>query len=206
MTTLPPAPIRTDRLDLIPLRVADADAMVGVLADPDLYTFIGGAPPTRGELVERYRAQVAGASADVRETWHNWIIRDRTTGAAIGFVQATIVEPDGVAAGAGTRPDRAGAAGPETAPSAEIAWVVGTAWQGRGYASEAARGLVAWLDDGGVRTIVAHVHPDHHASAAVARRAGLEPTEVFVEGERAWRRVRSAPESGPSEPGRATPR
>ena len=52
---------------------------------------------------------------------------------------------------------------------------------------------MGWLDDAGVRSIVAHVHPDHAASAAVARNAGLEPTETYVEGERAWRRVSAAP-------------
>ena len=179
MTTLPPDLIRTDRLDLVPLRVADAAEMVAVLADPALYAFIGGEPPSRQTLVRRFRAQVAG-SGDPRETWHNWIVRERASGAATGFVQATVVE---------TGANRAGVPGSPPA-SAEIAWVIGTRWQGRGYATEAACGLVAWLDGVGARTIVAHVHPDHAASAAVAGRAGLEPTDAFVDGERAWSRTR----------------
>jgi hypothetical protein len=48
--------IQTDRLRLTPLTVQDADAMVDVLADPELYTFIGGQPPTLEELRERYAA------------------------------------------------------------------------------------------------------------------------------------------------------
>ena len=65
---------------------------------------------------------------------------------------------------------------------------------GRGYATEAARGVVAWLIAGGVGSIVAHVHPDHTASAAVAERAGLAPTDRFVDGERAWEWLTPAPD------------
>jgi RimJ/RimL family protein N-acetyltransferase len=175
----PTAAIATDRLDLVPLRVADADEMSRVHAEPALYAFIGGAPPTRDELAERYAIQVRGVSADGRETWHNWIVRERASGVAVGFVQATVTEPAGVA------PRPAG----ETPRSAEIAWLIGVAWQGRGYATEAARGLAAWLEAGGVGSIVAHVHPDHAASAAVARRAGHGPTDRYVDGERAWERL-----------------
>jgi RimJ/RimL family protein N-acetyltransferase len=166
-----PGPIVTDRLELTGLAVADADEMVAVLADPALYAFIGGEPPTRGDLLARYGAQLRGSS-DARETWHNWIVRERSSGAATGFVQATILDP-----------------GDGSERTAEIAWVIGTPWQGRGYATDAARALVAWLEAGGVRSIVAHVHPDHAASAAVAERAGLSPTGQLVDGERVWRRL-----------------
>ncbi|WP_258952776.1 GNAT family N-acetyltransferase [Lentzea californiensis] len=70
--------------------------------------------------------------------------------------------------------------------SAEIAWVVGTPWQGRGIAREAARGLVTWLATQPVRIVIAHVHPDHHASAAVAAAAGLTATDEVHDGETRW--------------------
>ena len=72
---------------------------------------------------------------------------------------------------------------------AEVAWVIGTSWQGRGIATEAAQGLVAWLEDR-ADVIVAHVHPDHAASAAVAAACGLVPTEQVVDGEIRWSRPR----------------
>jgi len=46
--------------------------------------------------------------------------------------------------------------------------VIGLPWQGFGFASEAAQALVRWLEGRGIRTITAHVHPDHHASSSVA--------------------------------------
>ena len=83
-------PIVTERLELTPLRVADADAMVDVLADPALHAFIGGDPPTRDDLVARYRAQTAGPAPGGGETWRNWIVREQPSLRPIGFVQATI--------------------------------------------------------------------------------------------------------------------
>lgn len=148
--------------------------MTGVLADPALYRFTGGEPPTLVGLRRRYAAQVAGASPDGTERWLNWIVRrvlDDAGGApapAVGFVQATVVD-DG--------------------RSADIAWVIGVPWQGLGYASEAAAALVRWLLDDGVTEITAHVHPDHIASARVAARAGLVATDAFEDGERVWRLV-----------------
>ncbi len=65
--------------------------------------------------------------------------------------------------------------------------MIGSAWQGQGLATEAARGLVGWLLAQGLEEVVANVHPDHHASAAVAAHAGLAPTDEIVDGERVWR-------------------
>lgn len=158
-----------DLIALTPLTVADADELVGVLAGAELYTFTGGSAPTLDGLRARYARQVAGRSPDGLEEWHNWIIRRVADGRAVGYVQATISDE-------GRR--------------AEIAWVVGLGWQGRGYASEAARTLVAWLFARGVGVVVAHIHPDHTASAAVASRAGLTPTDRIDHGERLWHRAR----------------
>lgn len=159
--------IASARLSLVPLSVADAGEMVKVLSEPALYEFTGGAPPSLAELRARYERQTAGRSPDGSQEWRNWIIRSAPGGEAVGYVQATIT-------GSGAR--------------AEIAWLVGVDWQGRGYAAEAARALAGWLDSRGVTSIQAHIHPGHAASAAVARRAGLLPTGRFDDGERLWLR------------------
>jgi RimJ/RimL family protein N-acetyltransferase len=160
-------PISTSRLELVPLGVEHADAMAAVLADPLLYRFIGGSPPTVEELRARYKRQLAG-SGEPDVSWCNWVIQVRETADLVGTVQATISASD-------------------DAPVAEIAWVVGTAWQGQGIATEAARALVAWLGQQSVRTVIAHVHPGHEASAAVAAAAGFAPTDEAHDGETRWR-------------------
>jgi RimJ/RimL family protein N-acetyltransferase len=156
--------IRTTRLDLLPLQVSHADEMAVVLSDPALHTFIGGSPSTPEALRQRYERLVAG-SPDPAVSWCNWVLRETSESRLVGTVQATV-----------------------TGPTAEIAWVVGTPWQGRGYASEAARALVDHLSGRSLHTVIAHIHPDHLASAAVARAAGLAPTNDIQDGEVRWRR------------------
>jgi RimJ/RimL family protein N-acetyltransferase len=160
------------RIRLVPLTVADAGEMVHVLSGEELYAFTGGSPPALDELRARYARQAAGRSPEGREEWRNWVIRREPGGQAVGYVQATITDEGA---------------------QAEIAWVVGLDWQGRGYATEAAQALVAWLDSRGVGSVRAHIHPEHAASAAVARRAGLLPTGRFHDGEQLWLRERQAP-------------
>ncbi|MBM7863323.1 GNAT family N-acetyltransferase [Lentzea nigeriaca] len=157
-------PIATARLDLLPLRVEHAAEMAEVLADPALHTFIGGAPYSPEALLARYERLVAG-SPDPAERWLNWVIFVRDEGCLAGTVQATVANH-----------------------TAEIAWVVGTLWQGRGIATEATRGLVGWLRTQPVHTVIAHIHPDHHASAAVATSADLTATDQWHDGEVRWQR------------------
>ena len=154
----------TGRLRLTPLIVDDADAMVTVLGDRRMYEFIGGAPPTLEELRERYRRLAMQRSATGDQHWFNWIVRlapDR----AVGVVQATVAA------------DRA---------IADVAWEIGVPRQGRGLATEAAAAMVDWLRAEGVGTVRACIHPDHHASAAVAARVGLTRTDEVVDGEVVW--------------------
>jgi len=159
-------PVPASRLTLVPLSAGHADEMAAVLADPDLYTFTGGSPPTRQELRARYERWAAG-SPDPAVSWCNWVIQLHSPRCLAGTVQATISTGD--------------------EPAAEVAWVVGTPWQRRGIATEAARTLIAWLGQQSVQTVIAHIHPGHQASAAVAAAAGLSPTGQLQDGEMRWR-------------------
>ncbi|MFI9269698.1 GNAT family N-acetyltransferase [Kitasatospora sp. NPDC052896] len=155
------------RLDLLPLAVEHAAEMAAVLGDPGLHTFIGGAPATPDALRSRYERLVAG-SPDPGTVWWNWVIRLREEDRLVGTVQATV--------GSSAR-----------GTVAELAWVVGTPWQGRGIATEAAGALVSWLARRQVSAVIAHIHPDHLASAAVATAAGLSATDQWQDDERLWR-------------------
>jgi RimJ/RimL family protein N-acetyltransferase len=150
-------PLKTTRLTLEPLTVGHAAEMVAVLADPALYEYIGGEPPSEADLVARYTRQTS------RDHWLNWILREQASGDAVGTVQATLGEH-----------------------AAELAWVVSTRAQGKGYASEATAAVIAWLRENDLREFVAHVNPDHAASRAVAARLGFQPTESIKNGEVRW--------------------
>lgn len=159
-------PIPARRLTLVPLSPGHADEMAAVLADPDLYTFTGGSPPTRHELRARYE-RWTGGSPDPGVSWCNWVIQRRSPRSLTGAVQATITTGD--------------------QRLAEVAWVVGTPWQGQGIATEAARALISWLRQQSVDIVIAHIHPGHRASAAVAAAAGLTATGQMEDGEMRWR-------------------
>jgi RimJ/RimL family protein N-acetyltransferase len=170
-------PISTDRLDLLPLRADHADEMAGVLADPALYDFTGGVPPTRRLLRARYERQVAG-SGDPAERWYNWVIRLREAGRLCGTVQATVRSADNPATDQHV---------------AEVAWVIGVPWQGQGIATEAARALIAWLAQLPALRVIAHIHPGNQASAAVASACGLAPTGHWQGGEMRWQLTLARP-------------
>ena len=68
---------------------------------------------------------------------------------------------------------------------AEVAWVVVRAAQGRGYASEAARSLVAVLQVRGW-TVVAWIHPGHLASQRATGLPGCPLPPVVRDGETRW--------------------
>ena len=159
--------IVTSRLKLRPLEVGDAEEMAVVLVDPALHEFTGGQPASLDELRTRFEAFVHGSGLPT-ELWLNWIVSRHSDGAAVGTVQATIMDPDDEA-------------------EAMVAWTVGSPWQRNGYASEAVAGLVQWLTTHGVASVVAYVHADHAISAAVAARAGLRQTSEVVDEEAVWR-------------------
>jgi RimJ/RimL family protein N-acetyltransferase len=156
------ATITSDRLVLTPLRPADAEAMVTVLGDEQLHEFIGGHPTGPADLRRRYERLSAG-SGDPGQIWLNWIVRRGTDRQPIGTVQATVTRAGEVRAAA-------------------VAWVIGVPWQAQGFAAEAVQAMVGWLREQGATVITAHIHPDHHASAHVAARAGLIATPEEIDG------------------------
>lgn len=169
--------IETPRLRLEPLGVHHAEEMAAVLDDVRLHRYIGGEPLTLEQLRARYERLVTGPSPFHQERWLNWIVRRRRDGQAVGTVQATVTPG-------------------EDGPRAAVAWVIGMPYQGFGFASEAAVGLVDWLGRNGVRDIVANVHPENASSAAVARKAGLHPTGEYAGDERVWSNAEDLRDSG----------
>lgn len=150
--------LHSERLVLEPLRIGHATEMVAVLADPGMYEFIGGEPPTEADLVARYARQTS------RRDWLNWILRQRSTGEVVGTVQATLKDER----------------------TAELAWVVSSRFRGEGYGREATAAVLDWLSRNGIELFQANIHPDHGASGAVARRLGFVSTGELKNGEIRW--------------------
>ena len=105
-------------------RTADhAEALYPLLVDPALTAFLGEAPPVSVEVLRvRYARTETRRSPDGSEHWLNWVVRD-AAGRIAGFLQAT-VEADG---------------------ATNVAYLLGTPWQGRGLATRAVERMLAEL-------------------------------------------------------------
>jgi RimJ/RimL family protein N-acetyltransferase len=111
-------------------------------------------PADRAEVSPAWVAQMRASSA--ADPWtHGFAVGHRASGARIGSCgYKGPPSPEGVV---------------------EIAYGIDPAYQGRGYATEAARALVAFaLDSGRVRLVCAHTRPEKNASTRVLTKCGFE--------------------------------
>jgi [ribosomal protein S5]-alanine N-acetyltransferase len=146
------APLRSARLLLRPLRQGHAAALFELLADPALYTWIDHGPPASLQrLQDVYRQLEERRSPDGQELWLNWVLFDGE--APLGYVQASVLA-DG---------------------RAWVAYVLGRAAWGRGYAAEAVAVMLQHLAGTlGVRQAMAMVEQDNARSIALLRRLGFQ--------------------------------
>ncbi len=134
--------IKTERLALEPQVAAHAEEMYLVLSDPAIYAYENQPPPSLEWLRARFARLETRRSANESEQWLNWVIRLPTSG-LIGYVQAT-VKMDGRAA---------------------IAYVLSSAYWGRGLAREAVEGMISeLLQCFGVRSLVAVLRRENFRS------------------------------------------
>ncbi|MEU6914815.1 GNAT family N-acetyltransferase [Streptomyces olindensis] len=145
----------TERLRLRQWTDADLDPLAELDADPEVMRYIGdGSPGTR----ERTAAALARARAAWDERGYGLFAAEETaTGELIGWVGLSI--PGYL---------------PEIMPAVEIGWRLRRRSWGRGYATEAAREVLAFaFDEVGLERVVSICHVDHHASARVMAKLGM---------------------------------
>lgn len=116
--------VATPTLTLEPQTVAHAEEMFAVLSDPAIYEHENEAPPSLEWLRTRFAKLESRQSVDGQQQWLNWVIR-LPTSELIGFVQATV--------------HRNGNAG--------IAYVLASAYWGRGLAREAVVAMMGELNE-----------------------------------------------------------
>ena len=75
---------------LEPLQAGHAEGMFEGLGDPAGYLFLPGDPPIDlASLRVRYARQIRGHPSDGTEVWLNWVARCPSSGALVGYTQAT---------------------------------------------------------------------------------------------------------------------
>lgn len=117
--------VDTQRLRLVPLNLSDVDAAYAALSDPAVYAFIPDDPPgDAAALGQRWARYLHGPAGGVDEQWVNATVWTRTPSEIIGTVQATVYPPRRLAT---------------------VAYLLGSAFWGCGYGTEAVAGLLSWL-------------------------------------------------------------
>lgn len=160
----PDAPMtaRTARLRFEALAESHAAAMLSVLADDRIYTYIPDTPHRDlASLRERYRLLAAGSpSPDVQ--WWNFIVRLDGSDLPIGVVQATLQLPERLA---------------------DVGYLLSPTHWGRGHATEAVGWLVRRLEQrGDIDIFRARIDARNLRSIAVVRRLGFHPVEAGHDG------------------------
>ncbi len=143
--------IETPRLFLRQLEWSDQDALQSMLSNPDIMHFKGG---TKGEGAA-YR-MIKFAKADYGNKGYGfWAIAIARSESFIGVCGLLDQEVDGEA-------------------EVEVAYSLLKPYWGRGYATEAARGVKHYgFTAFGFKRLVSLIHPENKPSIAVAMRIGM---------------------------------
>lgn len=143
--------IETPGLTLEPQAGTHAAEMFDVLSDPAIYGFENEPPPSVEWLRARFCRLESRLSPDGQELWLNWVIRVPPSALA-GYVQAT-VRPGGQAA---------------------IAYVLSSAYWGRGLAHQAVQAMISELAASyQVRHLSAVFKQGNHRSRRLLERLGF---------------------------------
>jgi RimJ/RimL family protein N-acetyltransferase len=142
--------LETERLSLRPFREDDVSALFGLLQEPDVFRFVGDRrAPT---LQETWRAVAGWIGHWAMRGYGQWAVEERGSGRFVG---------------------RAGIINPAEWPGPEVGYLLGRAWWGRGYATEAASAAMDWgFQQIGFDDLISLIDPDNKASVAVATRLG----------------------------------
>ena len=164
--TEPVSAIRSERLELVSLSADEIDALLaGRRWDVESsagITLYAGWPTEDGRRFLRLRAEQMRAHPPARQ----WLVR-----------AMVLREPGRPMVGHAGFHGPPGANGPQSADAVELGYTVFEEFRGRGYATEAARALMAWARaEHGLRHFIASVAPDNAPSLAIVRRLGFVQT------------------------------
>ena len=164
--------LETERLILRAVRASDLEPLIEMWCEPKVYEFIAGKPSTREDcwrniLRDIGQWQLLG--------YGFWILEEKATGNMVGEVGYLDCKRDIV---------------PDMEETPELGWALFTAFHGKGFATEAAKEIVAWADRNLVQKVTACITaPENAASNNVAKKLGFrqiaettykgEPTLLF---------------------------
>jgi RimJ/RimL family protein N-acetyltransferase len=149
-----PLPLETERLLIRPYRDDDATALHEVFGSPEVMRWTPSAPSKDVAETAQRLARTMAFTARQPPGLGLWALELKTTSEFLGQVGLFPVEGKG--------------------PEVEVAYELAPRVWGHGYATEAARGLIAYgFGELGLKRIVALILPDNARSRNVASKCGL---------------------------------
>jgi len=151
--------VQTERLLLRPPEPEDIDAMAAIWADPEVMRHIG-------EGQTRDRAGSEALLGRFQRHWEEhgfglWVIVPLGEEKPVGWAGLSI--PSFL---------------PAVLPAVEVGWLLARPAWGRGYATEGALAARDWgFGELALDRLISLIYTENTASAAVARRLGMEPCE-----------------------------
>jgi RimJ/RimL family protein N-acetyltransferase len=160
----PEWPLRTERLDLRPHLESDLEVFHATRSDPEVARYLHDEPMTLEQAREKLAARLAALQLDAEDDWLATVIVERSSSAVVGDVGLCWRSVE----------HRTG----------EVGFIVRPAYQGRGYATEAARALIDWgFRVFGLHRVIGRTEARNAASARVLERLGMRLEGRFVENE-----------------------
>ncbi|MCW9042605.1 MAG: GNAT family N-acetyltransferase [Pseudopelagicola sp.] len=146
--------LHTPRLTLRPLTASDFPAVRDFYAS-ERSRFVGGPK----DAVQAWRHFAMEIGHWTLKGFGRWGVEVTETGAFAGII---------------------GIFGPEGYPEPELGWDLMEGFDGKGYATEAARAARDWAySEGGMTTLISLIAPDNTASRKVAERLGATKDGMF---------------------------
>lgn len=160
----PDWPLETERLVLRPFAAGDLDALHAMQSDVESARWLYNEPRTLEETRSLLDVKIAAAQFTEEGTWLSAAVVVRETGAFAGDVSLRWLS--------------------EQNRTGELGFMFDRAHQGRGYATEAARQLVAFGFEGmGFHRVIGRLEPRNAASARVLEKLGMRLEAHLVENE-----------------------
>jgi RimJ/RimL family protein N-acetyltransferase len=148
----------SERLRYEPLSTDHAQALFPVFADPAIYRYIDNHPPASvEELSKRISQMIVPPPHRADEVWWDYAVFVRESNHAIGKVEVAIV-----------------------ADRAEVAYILGSAFWGKGYAAEAMEWLHGQIRERTAATdFWATTLPGNSRSIRLLERLGYAPAKAW---------------------------
>jgi len=148
--------IYTERLLLRTVRPGDAAAYYGCRSLPAVRRY-QGCPKSLAQAKRRLAA-CAALSPNTPRTWYQFAVIERASGAFAGDIAVHFTD----------------------GRQAELGYTLAPGFQGRGYATEAAKAVLAWLFDTlGLHRVSCSADPRNKPSLKVMRRLGMRKEAHF---------------------------